>query len=242
MPANEYPVIWMRPEHGTRGPKPTHSRRDVAAAGIGIADADGLDAVSMRRVAAELGTGTSSLYRYVSSKDEMLELMGDGVMGELRGTALVGDWRADLGAIARHLRATAVRHPWMSSVRANHGPNSLWWTELTLSVFDGMELSTDEMLANLGTLTAFVLGHVLTELGEQEAARRSGLSHERWMEQQGEYGPTIINSGRYPRFTRVIMEARNPHAADRQDREFNAGLERVLDGLAAHLPARTGRS
>ncbi|GII28017.1 TetR family transcriptional regulator [Planotetraspora mira] len=214
----------------------------MAAAGIRIADAEGLDAVSMRRIAAELGTGTTSLYRYVSKKDDVLELMGDEVMGELRGTTLSGDWRADLRTIARLLRQTGLRHPWLpalSSGRANHGPNSLHWMELTLSVFDGMDLDTDEMLANLGTLSAFVLGHVLGELGDQEAARRSGLTHEQWLEQQGEYGPTIVNSGLYPRFTRVIIEAETPHAADRQDRGFEAGLERILDGLAAHLPAQS---
>jgi AcrR family transcriptional regulator len=241
VPANDHPVIWMRPEHGTRGPKPTHGRRDVAAAGIRIADAEGIDAVSMRRIAAELGTGTTSLYRYVSKKDDVLELMGDEVMGELRGTKLPGDWRGGLRTIARLLRETALRHPWLpslSSGRANHGPNSLWWMELTLSVFDGMDLDTDEMLANLGTLSSFVLGHVLGELGDQEAARRSGLTHEQWMEQQGEYGPTIMESGLYPRLTRVFVEAESPHAADRQDRAFGAGLERVLDGLAAHLPPR----
>ncbi|OXM68077.1 hypothetical protein CF165_14670 [Amycolatopsis vastitatis] len=231
----------MRPEHGTRGPKPTHGRRDVAVAGIRIADAEGIDAVSMRRIAAELGTGTTSLYRYVSKKDDVLELMGDEVMGELRGTTLPGDWRADLRTIARLLRETALRHPWLpslSSGRANHGPNSLWWTELSLSAFDGMDLDTDEMLANLSTLSAFVLGHVLGELGDQEAARRSGLTHEQWMEQQGEYGPSIMNSGDWPRLTRVMIEAKTPHAADRQDRLFEAGLARVLDGLAAHLPPR----
>lgn len=241
MPASEYPVIWMRPEYGTRGPKPTHSRRDVAAAGVRIADEEGLAAVSMRRIAAELGTGTTSLYRYVAKKDDVLELMVDEVMGELRGTVLTGDWQADLRTIAHLLRETSLRHPWLpalSSGRANHGPNSLWWTELSLSVFDGMDLSTDEMLANLGTLSSFVLGHVLGELGDHEAARRSGLSHEQWMEQQGEYGPTIMNSGRYPRFTRVIIEAETPHAADRQERGFEAGLERVLAGLAAYLSAR----
>ncbi|MER6950714.1 TetR/AcrR family transcriptional regulator [Nonomuraea sp. NPDC000554] len=240
--ADDYPVIWMRPEHGTRGPKPTHSRRDVATAGVRIADAEGLDAVSMRRIAAELGTGTTSLYRYVAKKDDVLELMADEVMGELRGTVLSGDWRADLRTIARLLRETALRHSWLptlSSGRANHGPNSLWWMELSLSVFDGMDLDTDEMLANLGTLSAFVLGHVLGELGDREAARRSGLSHEQWMARQGEYGPAIISSGRYPRFTRVIIEAETPHAADRQDRAFEAGLERVLDGLAMHLPTRS---
>ncbi|WP_345458895.1 TetR/AcrR family transcriptional regulator [Actinoallomurus oryzae] len=208
---------------------------------MAIADEEGLTAVSMRRIAARLGTGTTSLYRYVAKKDDVLELMVDEVMGELRGTVLTGDWRADLRTIARLLRETALRHPWLpalSSGRSNHGPNSLWWTELCLSVFDGMDLSTDEMLAGLGTLSAFVLGRVLGELGDQEAARRSGLSHEQWMEQQGEYGPAIVNSGLYPRFSRVIIEAETPHAADRQERAFEAGLERVLDGLAAHLPAR----
>ncbi|GAA4487084.1 TetR/AcrR family transcriptional regulator C-terminal domain-containing protein [Actinoallomurus oryzae] len=213
----------------------------MAVAGVAIADEEGLTAVSMRRIAARLGTGTTSLYRYVAKKDDVLELMVDEVMGELRGTVLTGDWRADLRTIARLLRETALRHPWLpalSSGRSNHGPNSLWWTELCLSVFDGMDLSTDEMLAGLGTLSAFVLGRVLGELGDQEAARRSGLSHEQWMEQQGEYGPAIVNSGLYPRFSRVIIEAETPHAADRQERAFEAGLERVLDGLAAHLPAR----
>src|SRR5215217_2378157 len=155
---NDYPVIWMRPEQGARGPKPTHSRREVAIAGIRVADAEGLDAVSMRRIAAELGTGTTSLYRYVSKKEDVLELMGDEVMGELCGTTLSGDWRADLWTIARLQREMALRHPWLpllSSGRSNHGPNSLWWMELSLSVFDGMRLNTDEMLANLGTLSAF---------------------------------------------------------------------------------------
>jgi AcrR family transcriptional regulator len=233
-----HPVIWMRPEHGTRGPKPTHSRRDVAVAGIRIADQAGIDAVSMRRIAAELGTGTTSLYRYVSKKDDVLELMGDEVMGELRGTVLTGEWRADLSTIARLLRETALRHPWLPSLasgRANLGPNSLWWSELSLSVFDGLDLSTDEMLANLDTLSAFVLGHVQAELGDRAAELRSGLTHEQWMERQGEYGPTIVNSGRYPRLTRVIVEAESPHRADRQDRRFAVGLDRVLDGLAVHL-------
>jgi hypothetical protein len=171
----------------------------------------------------------------VSKKDDVLKLMRDEVMGELRGTTLPAGWRPRLRTIAFLLRETALRHPWLPSLtsgRANHGPNSLWWMELTLSAFDGMDLDTDEMLAALSTLSAFVLGHVLGELGDQEAARRSGLTHEQWMEQQGEYGPTIMGSGRYP----VMIEAQTPHAADRQGRQFEAGLVRVLDGLAAHLP------
>ncbi|GAB3148630.1 TetR/AcrR family transcriptional regulator C-terminal domain-containing protein [Amycolatopsis stemonae] len=240
MPANDQPPLWLRPEHGTRGPKPARTRRDVALAAIRIADAEGLDAVSMRRVAAELGAGTTSLYRYVSKKDEVLELMGDEVMGELRGTALPAGWRDGLRAIARLLRDVALRHPWFPAVlagRAIHGPHSLHWRELTLSAFDDVDLDTDEMLAALGTLSAFVLGHVLGELADQEAARRSGLSHDQWMEREGEYGPMIVDSGFYPRFTRVMVEAELPHAADRLDRGFEAGLERVLAGIATHLPS-----
>jgi AcrR family transcriptional regulator len=234
----DHPVIWMRPEHGTRGPKPTHTRQAVATTAVSIADTEGLDAVTMRRIATELGTGTTTLYRYVSKKDDILELMVDSVMAELRDTVLVGSWRADLHTIAYRQRAIAKRHPWLprlTSGRSNHGPNSLWWLELTLSAFDGLDMDTDSMLANLGTLSSFVLGHVLVELGDVEAVQRTGLTHEEWMEQQGEYGPTIVNSGLYPRFTRVIVEARTPHLADRQDLGFAAGLERVLDGIAAHL-------
>lgn len=239
MPADDQPPLWLRPEHGTRGPKPAHSRRDVALAAIRIADAEGLDAVSMRRVAAELGAGTTSLYRYVSKKDEVLELMGDEVMAELRDTTLPTGWHDSLRVIACRLREVGLRHPWLPAVaagRAIHGPHSLHWRERTLSAFDGMDLGTDEMLAALGTLSAFVLGHVLSELADREAARRSGLSHDQWMEREGEYGPMIMDSGEYPRFTRVMIEAELPHAADRQDRGFAAGLDRVLAGIAAHLP------
>jgi len=148
-------------------------------------------------------------------------------------------WRDGLRAIARLLREVSLRHPWFATVaagRAIHGPHSLRWRERTLSAFDGMDLDTDEMLAALGTLSAFVLGHVLGELADREAARRSGLSHDQWMEREGEYGPMIMNSGEYPRFTRVMVEAELPHAADRQDQGFEAGLDRVLAGIAACLP------
>ncbi|SEF20427.1 regulatory protein, tetR family [Amycolatopsis pretoriensis] len=240
MPANDQPPLWLRPEQGTRGPKPAHSWRDVALAAIRIADAEGLDAVSMRRVAAALGAGTTSLYRYVSKKDEVLELMGDEVQGELRNTALPAGWRDGLRTIARSLREVCLRHLWFANVlagRAIHGPHSLRWRERTLSAFDGMDLGTDEMLAALGTLSAFVLGHVLGELADGEAARRSGLSHDQWMDREGEYGPMIMDSCAYPRFTRVMIEAELPHAADRQNRGFEAGLDRVPAGIAAHLPA-----
>jgi len=232
--------LWERLERPAPAPRQVLSPQRIATAAVAIADAEGLDAVSIRRVAAELGAGTTSLSRYVSKKDEILELMGDEVLDELRDTELPAGWREALRTIARALREVCLRHPWFANVlagRAIHGPHSLHWRERTLSAFDGMDLGTDEMLAALGTLSAFVLGHVLGELADREAARRSGLSHDQWMEREGEYGPMIMASGEYPRFTRVMVEAELPHAADRQERGFEAGLDRVLAGIAAHLPA-----
>ncbi|MFD9966468.1 TetR/AcrR family transcriptional regulator [Amycolatopsis sp. NPDC058986] len=238
-------VIWMRPEHGTRGPKPAFSRDDVAKAAVRIADAEGLDALSMRRIATELGAGAASLYRYVRKKDEIFELMIDAVLGERTGFSPSGDWRADLTALAHLQRETALRHRWfagLSAGRPTHGPHSLAGLEQALSVFDGLALSADEMLLCLDTVSAFVRGHVLAELAEEEAVRRTGLSHDEWMEQQGEYGPAIIGSGRYPRFTRVIVEAESPHAADRLERGFALGLDRVLTGLAASMEGHRSRA
>jgi AcrR family transcriptional regulator len=232
----------MRPEHGSRGPRPAHSRQDLAAAAVRVADAEGIDAVSMRRVAAELGVGTTTLYRYVGSKDDVFELMADEVVGELRGTTLRGDWRDDLATVARALRGLVLRHPWLAAVassRTTLGPHNLWWTETSLSALDGLQLGPDDMLAALQTLSSFVLGHVLGELADGEAARRTGLTHEQWMERQGEYGDAIVADDRYPRLSRIMVEAAAPHAGDRQERAFEAGLARVLDGIGAHLPGVT---
>lgn len=239
-----HPVVWMRPEHGRRGPRPTHTRADLAAAAVRIADADGLDAVSMRRVADELGVGTTTLYRYVASKDDVLELMADEVVGELRSTTLRGNWRDDLATVARALRDLVLRHPWVAAVassRTTLGPHHLWWSETSLSALDELDLDPDEMLATLQTVSSFVLGHVLGELADRSAAHRTGLSHDDWMARQGEYGDQIMADPRYPRLTRVMAEAAAPHAPDRASRAFEAGLERVLDGIGVHLPAGVRR-
>src|SRR2546429_919999 len=94
-------VVWTRPVRPLRGPQPAHSRADLVAAAVRVADAEGIAAVSMRRVAAEIGAGTMSLYRYVSRKDDLLDLMVDAALGEMDlPDAPSGDWRADLRLLA----------------------------------------------------------------------------------------------------------------------------------------------
>lgn len=107
-------VIWDRPERAARGPAPSLSREQITTAAVTLADTQGIEAVSMRAMAAELGVGAASLYRYVARKDELIDLMVDAVMGNDLQFEVRGDWREDLRSFAHGLRAMTLRHPWMA--------------------------------------------------------------------------------------------------------------------------------
>jgi AcrR family transcriptional regulator len=234
--------IWLRPERATRGPRPAHSRAEIAAAAIRVADAEGIEAASMRRVAAELDTGAASLYRYVANKDELFELMVDAAIGEHAPPTTTGDWRADLSAIAHQYRAMALRHTWLAALpttRPALGPHSLDWLEAAYAAADPLHLDPDDALAEIGTLLTFARGHVIDELAESTAARRSGMDIDTWMGAHAHIGHLIFDGGRYPRLTRIMLEARTPHAHDRYDRAFRHGLNLILDGLASRRTAPT---
>jgi AcrR family transcriptional regulator len=109
-------VIWMRPEHAATGRPAQRSRAEITAAAVTIADREGLDAVSMRRVATELGTGAASLYRYVDNREDLLDLMIDATGSEYVFAAPTGDWLADLLDIGEQARAIMRRHPWLPSL------------------------------------------------------------------------------------------------------------------------------
>src|SRR5262244_701385 len=119
--------IWARPEPGGR--RPRFTRQQIAAVALAIADAEGFDAVSMRRIAAELGAGTMTLYYYVRTKDELIALMDDAIMGEILipEDEIPEGWREGMAEIARRSHAIFVRHPWsLESLRnAEGGPNAL---------------------------------------------------------------------------------------------------------------------
>jgi AcrR family transcriptional regulator len=232
-------VIWERPERAARGPVPSLSRDDIATAAVALADARGIEAVSMRTLAQELGVGATSLYRYVARKDELIELMVDAVMGTDLLFEVEGRWRQDLRSFAHGLRAMILRHPWMAVPSAglrSFGPKTAGLYERVLGTIDGLGLEIDDMLVMVETLDAFVRGRALEELSEQEAVRRSGLDQEQWMDTQTPYIRSLVERGSYPLLTRVVLDASGPHDPDRLEHGFDLGLERVLDGLAMMLP------
>jgi AcrR family transcriptional regulator len=233
-------LIWSRPERGARGPRPTHTRTTIAAAAVHIADTEGVEAVSMRRVAAHIGAGAASLYRYVSTKDDLYDLMLDAVAAEDAPLARTGDLRTDLAALAHRQRTGVLRHPWvatLSGLRPSFGPNTLRSMESAAALIDGHDLTANETLLTIETLTAFVTGYVHAELAEHEANRRSGMTVDQWTEARAEYGRTIIGNPDFPTLTRIMTEATAPLAED----SFEQGLARVLDGLVAARTTRCSR-
>jgi hypothetical protein len=184
-------------------------------------------------LAGSFGERSASLYGYVSSKDEMYDLMVDWVDGEDGPPpAPSGNLRSDLFGLAHRIRRSILRHPWMTSVaagRPNFGPNSLAWHEYGLAVMDDRGLTIDEMLVANEILQSFVRGFTTRELAEQQALQRAGLDADAWGRAMRPYTEAIEKSGRYPRFTRVVRDAHLPHAPDRQELIFSSGLNYILD-------------
>ena len=234
----EYVNIWMRPERPARGPKPAYSRAQITDAAIRIADAEGLEAATMRRIAAEIGAGAMSLYRYVPSRDDLIELIADRLQGEIDLEGMPsGDWRADLTRYADGVRAMWLRHPWIATVHRalpSYGPNQLLVIERVMGALDA-HVSIDENFGLMALLTGYVESAVREEIGWAEEVRRSGLSEPEWMARSAPRVEQLMKSGEYPIFTKIVMQARQPHLS--RDDQFRYGLERVLDCIAAALPS-----
>ena len=234
--AQPRPPVWARPRSGGRGPQPSLSVDAIVTAAVALADAEGVDAVSMRRIAAELGVGTMSLYRYVETKDDLLDLMADQVMGEDGPSGpMAGEWRADLRRIAVDYRRLMLRHPWVLPIVASRpplGPNNLRRSECLLGVLDGLGLTIAAMSGLTATVLGYVRGVVLTEIAETEVARRTGLDEDRYRRSVGPYLTGVLAAGQHPLLARFVALA--DHDPD-PDQTFLWGLDRVLDGVAVGL-------
>jgi AcrR family transcriptional regulator len=229
---------WLR----TATPKgPGLTLEAIVEAAIILADGDGLEAVSIRRVAAALNARPMSLYSYIRRKDDLLELMNDWIVTEiLVPDPLPADWRDALRAIAHRTRAALLRHPWTLSrlgSRPSIGPNVMRHLEQSLAAVDGLDVTLHEKIAILRAVDTFTLGYTTSELGHREAQRRENVSEPGWRESVSEYLRELLSGGEFPRLRAVgvddLVHADGPHA----DESFTTGLEWLLTGIAAGLPA-----
>lgn len=234
-------------EHGSRPPGRDRglSQAEIVRAAIAMADAEGPEAISMRRIARELGAGAMSLYWYVGSKEELLDLMLESIEAEVEVPEPSGDWRADLRAFARRTRVGMKRHPWALEFlgsRPPAGPNDARNLERLLGVLEGLDLPDRVTMDIMATVATYVMGAVIREAQEirsqhdQELAE-ANLTPEELQAERERYRKWFETTGRYPRIARLLASGVDPDDPGTRDERFDFGLNCLLDGIAAQLPA-----
>jgi AcrR family transcriptional regulator len=232
-------LLWGRRGRGQRGPKPGLSVDAIVAAAVRLADAEGLEAVSMAHVAKQLGFTTMSLYRHVSSKEELLQLMWNASAQGAEDLVLTGDdWRSRLRAWAMIQREAIDQHPWITQMpmaAPPMAPNSLTFVERGLEAMDGTGLSDADKLRIIGLISSYTLSEARMAHDAARAARAAEAAA------GGEAMPVwtfeallreVTDEQTYPRLHRLAWSegiGDNPAGFDEQE-EFRFGLDRILDG------------
>lgn len=234
-------LIWTRTEPGSRRPKFT--RDQIATTALAIADAEGFAAVSMRRIAAELGAGTMTLYYYVRTKDELVALMDDAIMADVLIPAdeFPKHWYDAMAMIAMRTWEVLMRHPWalFSLQNVPAGPNAMRHFEQSLVAVAGTDLAPVGKFALLGIVDDFVLGNVLRS-AELKAAPEA--VSEETIEEMMRFARVQLATGEFPQTQALLGDEDDPRDAfpkligDTSDRDrFRNGLYALLDGVAVRM-------
>jgi AcrR family transcriptional regulator len=218
------PLVWERPEPPERRAPSPLSRERIVQAAIALADAEGLEAVSLRKVAGALDAGPMRLYRYVDTKEELLELMVDAVYGEIPAPA-GSTWTDILRSIANGIRDAALRHEWFADLlggRPHFGPATLAHTEASLAALRA---------SGIEALDLDLIGAVRKEVTERRAERATGQDEQEWQATTFRYLSRMFATGDYPTLEGTIRDARHRTAAE----VFEVGLGYLLDGMSNRL-------
>lgn len=230
-PPIEFGTVWLRQDDGKAGKSPPLSRDQIVSAAMELADEEGIDAVSIRKIAARLGAGATSLYWHVHSKNDLFELMYDAVYGDLEYPEPSGGWRADLRAVCVGIHGLGRRHPWMIllGVQPAMGPNVVRYRQFLGEVLGPLGLDQRRRVEVAAVLNNYLMGSAHRLTAWDQIRERAGLTGEQWEE----------------RLSKFLVQAQhdNPElAADIETRlyltsedSFELGLECVLDGIGARL-------
>jgi len=250
MPSEETPalppgldLLWGRRAAGTRGPKPGLSVGAIVETAVAIADAEGLEAVSMARVAEELGFTTMSLYRHITGKEELLQLMWNASAQGAEELVLEGEgWRPRLRMWAIVQREVLDRHPWITQMpmaAPPMAPNSLTFVEKGLEALDPSGLAEADKLRVIGLISSYSLSEARMAHDAARAAKQAQAAAD-----EGRPPPLwtfeslmreLLDQATYPRLHRIAWSEQigdDPSGFDPQE-EFHFGLDRILDGVQA---------
>ncbi|MFJ1731385.1 TetR/AcrR family transcriptional regulator [Streptomyces sp. NPDC088254] len=223
-------LVWERPEPPNRPVPAALSRERIVRAAIRLADADGLDAVSLRKVAGALDVRPMRLYGYIAGKEELLDLMVDAAYAEIRP---VGDgWREVLRSLAEATRHAVHEHEWLADLlggRPQLGPHALASGESVMAALGDVDVNA--VMPVVAAVNAYVIGAVRREIAERRAERATGMDEKRWQASLGPYLERTFATGRFPALATVVRDAAHHDA----DHTFRMGLDFLLDGIDARM-------
>ena len=229
-------AAWGLRERPGKGPKPGLSLGRIVEAAVNLASADGLAAVSMSRVATELGVSTMSLYGYVAAKDELLALMVDAALGLPPSASPDEGWRVRLSRWAWAALAFYRRHPWTLRVPISGPPttpNQIAWLEQGLRCLRDTGLAEGEKFSVILLVAGFVRNRATLDADVGETAAGSGTSAEEAMSGYGRLLARLTDARRFPALHAVIEAGvlDRPDEPNDPNAEFVFGLERILNGI-----------
>jgi AcrR family transcriptional regulator len=226
--AMTYRSIWLRTEPATRTGRPAEwTREQITAAAIAVADGDGLGAVTMRRVAARLGTGAASLYRYLETRDDLVDLMVDSVFGGFEHAPDSDDWRA--GIVTDHMRQLQLMrdHPWLLDAihaRPPIGPNAGDVVERTLARMANHPAPGGRKLETVGVLAGMVQTYAANE------RPGGGVLDKDFVAVQAQLMQKTVSDGKHPHLAAALIDAASA-PPDSPDDQLARALRLVLDGM-----------
>ncbi len=230
-------LLWRTGPEASRGPRKGLTVDAVVAAAVALADREGLEAVTVRRLAQELGKAPMTLYTYVPGKTELVALMVDSLFASMERSEAEGrPWRERLSAVARDNYSLYRAHPWAAAASPSRpplGPGQCAKYEHELRALEGLGLSDVAMDDVLAHLLGFV--RIAAQDAAQADAERaaSAMSDQEWWEANGPLLAKVLDPERFPTAVRVGQAAGEAHdSAYDADHAFAFGLERTLDGLA----------
>ncbi|HET8985346.1 MAG TPA: TetR/AcrR family transcriptional regulator [Trueperaceae bacterium] len=238
-PLRSIRLMWDPPSAEARGRKPKLSLDQIIDAGITIADRSGVDALSMRNVAASLGAGTMSLYTYISSKAELLELMVDRAHQEMNLVEPSSSWRDQVIDLARQFWHLYHRHPWMlqsNLQRQSLGPNVIAVAEGLFVILERAGLGPAARAHSASLLSHYIQGAARDSILELQSAEATGMDMGEYYAARADFWVTYFDVERFPAHTAIWQAGGFDDPTD----PFVFGLERILDGLEALTAATAG--